>query len=30
MTYYKNRYRREQHLARYDESTIEALNLDAA
>jgi hypothetical protein len=30
MAYYKNRYRREQHLARYDESTIEALNLDAA
>jgi hypothetical protein len=30
MTYYKDRYRREHHLARYDENTIEALNLDAA
>jgi len=30
MDYYKNRYRREHHLARYDESTIETLNLDAA
>jgi hypothetical protein len=30
MDYYKNRYRREHHLARYDDTTIEALNLDAA
>jgi hypothetical protein len=30
MDYYKDRYRREHHLARYDEDTIEALNLDAA
>jgi hypothetical protein len=30
MTYYKNRYRREHHLTRYDENTIEALSLDAA
>jgi hypothetical protein len=30
MDYYKGRYRREHHLARYDEATIEALNLDAA
>jgi hypothetical protein len=30
MAYYKNRYRREHHLTRYDQDTIEALNLDAA
>ena len=30
MTYYKNRYRREHHLTRYDQDTIEALSLDAA
>jgi hypothetical protein len=29
MTYYKNRYREEHHLARYDEATIERLNLAA-
>jgi hypothetical protein len=29
MTYYKNRYRAERHLARYDEDTIERLNLAA-
>ena len=30
MTYYKSRYRREHHLTRYDQDTIEALSLDAA
>jgi hypothetical protein len=30
MDYYKDRYRREHHLARYDQDTIERLNLDAA
>ena len=30
MSYYKDRYRREHHLARCDENTIDALNLDAA
>jgi len=30
MSYYKNRYRAEHHLTRYDENTIETLNLDAA
>ncbi|MGH3282742.1 MAG: ISKra4 family transposase, partial [Trebonia sp.] len=30
MTYYKNRYRTEHHLTRYDQDTIERLNLDAA
>jgi hypothetical protein len=30
MTYYKNRYPSEHHLTRYDQDTIEALNLDAA
>jgi len=29
MTYYKNRYRDEHHLSRYDEDTIESLNLAA-
>jgi len=29
MTYYKNRYRDEHHLARYDEDTIDRLNLAA-
>ena len=29
MTYYKNRYRNEHHLTRYDEDTIERLNLAA-
>jgi hypothetical protein len=29
MNYYKNRYRTEHHLARYDEDTIERLNLAA-
>jgi hypothetical protein len=29
MTYYKNRYREEHHLARYDDDTIERLNLAA-
>jgi hypothetical protein len=29
MRYYKNRYRDERHLARYDEATIENLNLAA-
>jgi hypothetical protein len=29
MNYYKNRYRDECHLARYDEDTIERLNLAA-
>ena len=29
MNYYKNRYRDEHHLARYDEDTIERLNLAA-
>jgi hypothetical protein len=29
MRYYKNRYRDEHHLARYDEATIENLNLAA-
>jgi hypothetical protein len=29
MTYYKDRYRAEHHLARYDEDTIERLNLAA-
>jgi hypothetical protein len=30
MTYYKNRYRAEHHLSRYDEDTVENLNLAAA
>jgi hypothetical protein len=30
MTYYKSRYRREHHLTRYDQDTIDRLNLDAA
>jgi hypothetical protein len=30
LTYYKNRYREERHLARYDQDTIENLNLAAA
>jgi len=30
MAYYKNRYRREHHLTRYDQDTIDRLNLDAA
>ena len=29
MRYYKERYRNERHLARYDEGTIERLNLAA-
>ena len=29
MIYYKNRYRDEHHLSRYDEDTIERLNLAA-
>ena len=29
MTYYKQRYRAEHHLARYDEDTIDRLNLAA-
>ena len=29
MRYYKERYRAEHHLARYDEDTIERLNLAA-
>jgi hypothetical protein len=29
MTYYKNRYREEHHLSRYDDDTIERLNLAA-
>ena len=29
MNYYKNRYRDEHHLARYDEDTIDRLNLAA-
>ena len=29
MRYYKQRYRDEHHLARYDEATIEDLNLAA-
>ena len=29
MNYYKERYRSEHHLARYDEDTIERLNLAA-
>ena len=29
MSYYKNRYRDEHHLARYDEDTIDRLNLAA-
>ena len=29
MKYYKNRYREERHLARYDEATIEHLTLAA-
>jgi hypothetical protein len=29
MRYYKQRYRDEHHLARYDEATIEGLNLAA-
>jgi hypothetical protein len=30
ITYYKNRYRAEHHLTRYDQDTIDRLNLDAA
>lgn len=29
MAYYKNRYRREHYLTRYDQDTIDRLNLDA-
>ena len=29
MRYYKQRYREERHLSRYDEDTIERLNLAA-
>jgi hypothetical protein len=29
MNYYKERYRAEHHLARYDEDTIDRLNLAA-
>jgi hypothetical protein len=29
MNYYKNRYRDERHLARYDQDTIDRLNLAA-